>query len=67
MGKTRYLLEKNRDTKGTPNAKKGTIKGRKGMDLTEENYIKQRWQACTEEIYIKKKKKIVMIQITTMV
>ena len=50
MGKTRYLLEKNTYTKGTSNAKMGTIKDRKGMDLTEEKYIKQRWQEYTEEI-----------------
>ena len=54
MGKTRYLLEKNTDTKGTSNAKMGTIKDRKGMDLTEEKYIKQKWQEYTEEIYKKK-------------
>ena len=64
MGKTRYLLEKNTDTKGTSNAKMGTIKDRKGMDLTEEKYIKQKWQEYTEEIY---KKKFLMMQITTMV
>ena len=64
MGKTRYLLEKNTHTKGTSNAKMGTIKDRKGMDLTEEKYIKQKWQEYTEEIY---KKKFLMMQITTMV
>ena len=54
MGKTRYLLEKNTHTKGTSNAKMGTIKDRKGMDLTQEKYIKQKWQEYTEEIYKKK-------------
>ena len=50
MGKTRDVFKKIRDTKGTFHAKMGTIKDRKGMDLTEEKYIKQRWQEYTEEI-----------------
>ena len=44
MGKTRDLLKKIRDTKGTFHAKMGTIKDRNGMDLTEEEDIKKRWQ-----------------------
>ena len=43
-GKTRYLFKKVRDTKGTFHAKMGTIKARNGMDLTEEEDIKKRWQ-----------------------
>ena len=50
MGKTRDLLKKLRDTKGTFQAKTGTIKDRKGMDLTEAEYIKKRWQEYTEEL-----------------
>ena len=48
MGKTRDLFKKIRDTKGTFHAKKGTIKDRNGMDLTEEDIIKKRWQEYTE-------------------
>ena len=44
MGKTRYLFKKIKDTKGTCHAKKGTIKDRNGMDLTEAEDIKKRWQ-----------------------
>ena len=53
MGKTRDLFKKIRDTKGTFHAKMGTIKGRNGMDLTEAEHIKKRWQEYTEELYIK--------------
>ena len=53
MGKTRDLFKKIRDTKGTFNAKMGSIKDRSGMDLTEAEYIKKRWQEYTEELYIK--------------
>ena len=53
MGKTRDLFKKIRDTKGTFHAKMGTIKGRNGMDLTEAEYIKKRWQEYTEELYKK--------------
>ena len=53
MGKTRDLFKKIRDTKGTFHAKMGTIKDRNGMDLTEEEDIKMRWQECTEELYKK--------------
>ena len=47
MGKTRDLFKKIRDTKGTFNAKMGTIKDRNGMDLTEAEDIKKRWQEYT--------------------
>ena len=53
MGKTRGLLKKIRDTEGTFHAKMGTIKDRNGMDLTEVEEIKQRWQEYTEELYKK--------------
>ena len=53
MGKTRGLVKKIRDTKGTFHAKMGTIKGRNSMDLTEANDIKKRWQEYTEELYKK--------------
>ena len=50
MGKTRDLLKKIRDTKGTFHAKMGLIKDRNGMDLTEAEDIKKRWQKNTEEL-----------------
>ena len=50
-GKTRYLFKKIRDTKGTFHVKMGTIKDRSGMDLTEGEDIKKRWQEYTEELY----------------
>ena len=50
MGKTRDLFKKIRDTKGTFHAKMGTIKDRNGMDLTEAEDIKKRWQEYTEEL-----------------
>ena len=53
MGKTRDLFKKIRDTKGTFHAKMGSIKDRKGMDLTETEDIKKRWQEYTEELYKK--------------
>ena len=53
MGKTRDLFKKIRDTKGTYHAKMGSIKDRNGMDLTEEEDIKKRWQEYTEELYKK--------------
>ena len=53
MGKTRGLFKKIRDTKGTFHAKMGTIKVRKGMDQTEAEDIKKRWQEYTEELYKK--------------
>ena len=62
MGNTRDLFKKIRDTKGTFHAKMGSIKDRNGMDLTEAEDIKKRWQEYTEDT-----KKIFMIQIITMV
>ena len=53
MGKTRDLFKKIRDTKGMFHAKMGTIKDRNGMDLTEAEDIKKRWQEYTAEIYKK--------------
>ena len=53
MGKTRDLFKKIRDTKGTFHAKMGSIKDRKGMDLTEADDIKKRWQEYTEELHKK--------------
>ena len=53
MGKTRDLFKKIRDAKGTFHAKMGSIKDRNGMDLTEEEDIKKRWQKYTEELYKK--------------
>ena len=63
MGKTRDLFKEIRDTKGTVNAKRGTLKDRNGRDLTEAEDIKKRWQEYTEE----PSKKIFMTQIITMV
>ena len=63
MGKTRDLLKKISDTKGKFHAKMGTIKERNGMDLTEVEDIKNRWQEYTEELYTK----VFMTQITMMV
>ena len=62
MGKTRDLFKKIRDTKGTYHAKMGSIKDSNGMDLTEAEDIKKRWQEYTE-LY----KKIFITQIITMV
>ena len=53
MGKTRDLFKKITDTKGTFHAKMGTIKDRNGMDLSEAEDIKKRWQEYTEELYKK--------------
>ena len=53
MGKTRDLFKKIRDTKGTFHAKMGSRKDRNGMDLTEAEDIKKRWQEYTEELYKK--------------
>ena len=63
MGKTRDFFKKIRDTKGTFHAKMGSIKDRNGMDLTEAEDIKKRWQEYTEELY----KKIFMTHIITRV
>ena len=53
MGKTRDLFKKIRDTKGTCHAKVGSIKNRNGMELTDAEDIKKRWQEYTEELYKK--------------
>ena len=53
MGKTRDLFKKIRDTKGTFHAKMDSIKDRNGVDLTEAEDIKKRWQEYTEELYKK--------------
>ena len=63
MGKTREFFKKIRDTKGTFHAKMGLIKDRNGMDLTEAEDIKKRWQEYTEELY----KKVLTTWITMMV
>ena len=63
MGKTRDLFKKIRDTKGTFHAKVSTTKDRNGMDLTEAEDIKKRWQEYTED----STKKIFTTQIITMV
>ena len=51
MGMTRDHFKKIRESKGTFHAKMGTIKDRNGMDLTEAEDSKKRWQECTEELY----------------
>ena len=66
MGKTRDLFKKIRDTMRTVHAKMDSIKDRNGMDLTEAEDIKKRWQEYTE-LYKKKKKKSFMTQIIMMV
>ena len=63
MGKIRDIFKKIKATKGTFHAKMGSIKDRNGMDLTEAEDIKKRWQEYTEKLY----KKILMTQIITMV
>ena len=55
MGKTRDLFKNSRDTKETFYAKMGTIKGRNGMDLTDTEDIKKRWQEYTRELYKKER------------
>ena len=54
MEKTRDLFKKTRDTKGTFHAEMGSIKDRNGLDLTEAEDIKKRWQEFTEELYQKR-------------
>ena len=54
MGKTKDCFKKIRDTKGTFHAKMGLIKDRNGMDLTDAEDIKKRWQKYTEELYKKR-------------
>ena len=61
MGNSRDLFKKIKDTKGTFHAKMGSKKDRNGMDLTEAEYIKKRWQEYTEELY----KKIFQTQMIT--
>ena len=63
MGKTRDLVKKIRENRGTFHANKGTIKERKSMDLTEAEYVKKRLQEYTENYM----KTILMTQITVMV
>ena len=63
MGKTRDLFKKIRNTKGMFHAKMGSIKDRNGMDLTDAEDIKKRWQEYTEELY----KKGLQTQIITIV
>ena len=63
MWETRDLFKKTRDTKRTFHAKMGSINDRNGMDLTEAEDIKKRWQEYTEELY---KKKTFKTQIITM-
>ena len=53
MGKTRHIIKKIRDTKGTFHSKMGTIKDKNGMDLTEAGDINKRWQEYTEKLYKK--------------
>ena len=62
IGKTRDLFKKIRYTKGTFHAKMGLIKDRNGIDLTEAEDIKKRWQEGTEEVY----KKLLMTQLSLM-
>ena len=61
MGKTRDLFKKIRDTKGAFHAKMGSIKDKNGMDLTEAEDIKKRWQEYTEELYKKDLTQIIMM------
>ena len=63
VGKTRNLIRKIRDTKGILHAKLGSIKDRNGMDMTEAENIKKRWQIYTQKCT----KKIFITQIITMV
>ena len=54
MGKTKNFFKKTGDTKGTFHAKMGSIKDRDGMDITEPEDIKERWQKYTEDLYKKR-------------
>ena len=71
MGKTRDCFKKIKDTKGTLHAKTGTIKDRNGIDVTEAENIKKKWQEYKEDPYKKnkqtKKKTLILTQITMMV
>ena len=64
MGKTRDLFKKIRDTKGTFHAKMGSLKDRNGLDLTEAEDIKKKWEEYTEELL---KKKVFTTKIIMMV
>ena len=66
MGKTRDLIRKIEDTTGKFLSKMGTIKNRNSKDLTEVDMIKKRYQEHTEELLKRKKKKILITGITTM-
>ena len=66
MGKIGDLFKKIREPKGIFHSKMDAIKDRNGMDLTEAEHLKKRWQEYTEELY-KKKKKMLMTLITMMV
>ena len=63
MGKTRGLFKIIRDTKGTFHAKMGSIKDRNGMDLTEAENIKKRWQEYTEELYNKLVRRVLLLSL----
>ena len=63
MGKTKDIVKNMRDIQQTFHARMGMIKDRNGMDLTEAEEIKKRWQEYTEELY----KKVLVTQIMTMV
>ena len=67
MGKTRDLLKKNGLIKGILHARMGMIKNRNRKDLKEAEEINKRWQEYTEELYQKKKKKVLMTHIIMMV
>ena len=58
LGKTRDLVKKTRDTRGTFHAKMGTIKDRNGMDLTDAEDIKKRWKEYIEELYKKRSSRL---------
>ena len=67
MGKTSHLFKKIRYAKGSFLAKMGSIKDRNGMDLTEAEDIKKRWQEYTEELYKTDLHDLFIIQIIRMV
>ena len=67
MGKTRGLVKKTGDIKGTLHARKGTIKDRNGKDLTEAEEVKKRWQEYTEELYQKGLKTWVTMKVWSLI
>ena len=67
VGRTRDLFKKIEDTKGTFHAKMGTIQGRNGMDLTEAEEVKKRWQEYTEELYQKGLKTWVTMKVWSLI